>query len=67
MENFKLDRNVFNASSFENQKADALYYKSLTWKERFEIVKYLNSIAFKLVGEEEPKMDKSIFLARKNS
>jgi len=64
MSQFRLDRTKFKASSFENQQNDAGYYKSLTWKKRFEIAMYLNSIAYKLVGKGEPRMDKTVFSMR---
>ncbi len=61
---YKLNRTAFKASTFEEADNHASYYNKLSWKERFKIAMYLNSIAFKLVGEPEPKLDKKIFKAK---
>ncbi len=42
----------------------ALYYKNLTWQERFKITMYLNSVAYKLLGATDLKMDKTVFKAK---
>jgi hypothetical protein len=60
---YKLNRNIFKASTFEeSESGHAEYYRKIDWKERFRITLYLNSIAFKMVGQ-KIKMDKSLFKA----
>ncbi len=61
---YKLNRNIFKASAAGEKNNHAEYYHSLTWQERFKIAMYLNSIAFKLVGEKEIKMDKNYFTVK---
>jgi hypothetical protein len=61
---YKLDRNSFKAHTVEEADNHALYYKTLSWKERLRITIYLNSIAYGLAGKPEPKMDKTKFKAR---
>lgn len=62
---YSLDRNSFKAGKVEDADNHSDYYKNLSFKERFKIVIYLNSIAYKLVGEAEPKLDRGIFSMRK--
>lgn len=62
--NYKLDKTKFKAQTAEEASGYAQYYKTLTWKERFKIAKYLNSIAYKLVNEQEPKINKTVFSVR---
>ncbi len=61
---YKLDRTAFKASTVEEASEHASYYKSLSWQERLRITMYLNSIAFRLVGIPEPRMDKTVFKVR---
>ena len=61
---YKLDRNSFKASTVEEAADHATYYKKLSWQERLRVTMYLNKIAYKLVGEQELKMDKTVFKAR---
>ncbi len=61
---YKLDRTAFKASTVEEATEHAAYYKTLSWQERLRITMYLNSIAFRLVGKPEPRMDKTVFKAR---
>jgi hypothetical protein len=58
---YKLNRNAFKASTVEEASEHSAYYKSLTWQERLRITIYLNSIAFRLVGQSEPRMDRTVF------
>ncbi len=64
---YKLDRTSFKAHKVEEADNHALYYKSLAWKERLKITLYLNSIAFGLVNQPEPRLDRTVFKARKGS
>jgi len=61
---YKLDRNSFKAHTAAAADNHVLYYKTLSWRERLRITLYLNSIAFGLVDQPEPRMDKSVFKAR---
>jgi hypothetical protein len=61
---YKLDRNSFKAGTVEEADNHSAYYIKLSWKERFRVAMYLNSIAFKLVGEDHIKMNKKHFTVR---
>jgi hypothetical protein len=58
---YKLNRSAFKAGKVEEADNHASYYKTMPWKERFKIAMYLNTVAFKLVNDPHPKMDKTIF------
>ncbi len=61
---YKLNKNVFKAHSAEQAVDHASYYRKLTWQERLKITIYLNSIAFRLVGKPEPRLDRTAFSVR---
>ena len=61
---YKLNRLAFKAGTVEETSNHADYYRALSWQERFKVAMYLNSIAFKLVGNDEIKMDKNCFKVR---
>ena len=63
MSKYKLDRNAFKAQSFEEASRHVAYYKNLTWQDRLQISAYLNSVAFKYLITQPPRMDKSKFNA----
>ena len=65
MKEYKLDRNHFEALTL--QEADEKWhdYRNLDWKERLEILSYLNSIAYQYVGQPPPVLDRTAFEARK--
>jgi hypothetical protein len=58
---YKLNRSAFKAGTLEDIGNHSSYYKNLSWQERFKIAMYLNSIAFKLLGSGDIKMDKTKF------
>jgi hypothetical protein len=58
---YKLNRSTFKAMTAEEASNHSDYYKKLDWKERFKIVMHLNSVAYKFVGELEPRMDRTVF------
>lgn len=62
---YRLDKQHFEKLTL--QEADSAWnnYSQLHWKERLELVLYLNSIAYGYAGKPAPKMDKSIFAAGK--
>ena len=65
MKEYKLDRNHFEALTI--QEADEKWhdYRNTDWKERLEILLYLNSIGFRYAGEDPPVLDRTAFSARK--
>jgi len=67
MKRFSLDRTVFKAHTAEEAGNHSSYYKSKSRKERLEIAAYLNSIAFNYPVNDPPRMDKTIFQARKRT
>jgi hypothetical protein len=58
---FKLDRTAFQARNASESVNYGKEYKNLTWKERMQIHKYLNSIAYGYDLENPPRMDKTAF------
>lgn len=65
MSEYRLDRTAFKAQTVEEAvKAQAEYYRSLTWQERMRIANYLNSIAYNYPENEPPKLDRTVFSAR---
>jgi hypothetical protein len=65
MSNFKFDRNAFTILSFEEADKATNDHRHLTWQERLRLARYLISIAYGYVNNEEPKMDKTAFSIRK--
>ncbi len=61
---YKLNRTAFKAGTVEETSNHAVYYRTLTWQERFKITMYLNSIAFKLIDTKEIKMNKNYFTVK---
>ena len=61
---YKLNRNTFKASVVEEDSDHTFYYKMLSWQDRLKVTMYLNSIAFRLVGKPEPRLDRTVFNAK---
>ena len=61
---YRLDKTFFKAQTAEEASSHAEYYREISWKERLEIVKCLNSIAYRIANKNEPRMDKLVFKAR---
>ena len=61
---YKLDRTAFKAMTVEEASDHSAYYKKLSWQERLRVTIYLNKITYKLIGEAELKMDRTVFKAR---
>lgn len=61
---YRIDKTKFKGQTVEEAANQSEYYKHLSWKERFRIAIYLNSIAFKMVGKDEPRINKKFFKAR---
>ena len=62
---FRLDRTKFAALTFEEADKEINDYSEYTWQERLEIAYHLNSIAFNFPKDNPPRIDKSVFEARK--
>lgn len=58
---YKLDRSAFHARNASEQVNYGKEYKNLTWQERMQIHKYLNSIAYGYDIDNPPRMDKTAF------
>jgi hypothetical protein len=64
---FKLDRTSGKGLTHDQASKDAiLYLKQKTIEERLKIAMYLNSIAYNFDVNNPPRMDKSVFKARKH-
>lgn len=61
---YRIDKTKFRAKTIDEVSNHFEYYRNISWKERFKILIYLNSIAFRIVGLREPKMNKSVFRVR---
>jgi hypothetical protein len=65
MSEYRLDRTAFKAhTADEATKAQAAYYKTLTWQERLRIANYLNSVAYNYPENSPPRLDKTVFSVR---
>lgn len=62
---YKLDRTAFEVLTFEEADRKINDHSDMSWQERLQMLLYLNSIAYKYVNSEEPRLDKTIFSARK--
>ena len=62
---YKLDRTAFEVLTFEEADRKINDHSDMSWQERLEMLLYLNSIAYKYVNEDAPKLDRTIFSARK--
>ena len=61
---YRLDRNAFKGQNVENAADYTTYYKKMKWRERLEVVSYLNSVAYQYLPDSPPRMDKTKFKAR---
>ena len=64
---FKLDRNSFQILSFEQADKELNDHSLMDWKERLLLHQYLNSIAYGYLNQDIPKLDRTVFQARKFS
>jgi hypothetical protein len=62
---YKLDRTAFQARNASERVNYCKEYQKLTWQERIRIHQYLNSIAYGYDLDNFPRMDKTIFKAKK--
>jgi hypothetical protein len=62
---YKFDRTKFESFKAEDRKNDYIFWSEKSLRERLEAAYYLNSVAFNFDPNDPPKMDKTIFEARK--
>jgi len=62
---YKLDRTQFQMLTL--READLAFndHTDMSYQERFKLMRYLNSIAYGYAGSMEPRMDRTVFQARK--
>lgn len=61
------DRTTFEAFKSENRLNDYDFWLLKSEKERLEVAYHLNSVAFNFDPEYPPRMDKTVFEARKRN
>ena len=65
MKEYKLDRTHFQILSFDEADKELNNHSSLDWKQRLLLHQYLNSIAYGYVNKDMPRLDRTVFYARK--
>ena len=65
MEEYRLDRSHFQMLTLNEADEEWNDHSQLDWKERLRLTLYLNSMAYRYVGEDMPIMDRTVFQARK--
>lgn len=63
--NYKLDRTAFNALSYEDADMQINNSVNLSQEERINQFNYLMSVAYRFLGGQWPRMDRTIFEAIK--
>lgn len=63
----RLDKSAFKKQSYQEASNNFKYWTSKSRKERLEAAYYLNSVAYNFPIDDPPRMDKSIFKARKRN
>lgn len=64
---FKLDRNAFRAGQAKDQVNYGLEYQGKSTSELIKIAMLLNSIAYGFDPQHPPRMDRTVFSARKQA
>jgi len=67
MKKYALDRTQFQILTANEADVQWNNHAATIWKERFAIMHYLNSIAYRYAGKDSVKMDRTVFHARKLS
>jgi hypothetical protein len=62
---YSLDKTKFKSYNAEEQRPN--YFKTYSWTDRLRVSIYLNSIAYRLVGVENIKMNKTVFKATREN
>lgn len=63
--NYKLDRTVFQALSFEEADKQINNSKTMSLEEKINHFNYLMSVAYRFLGEQWPPMDRLHFEKKK--
>jgi hypothetical protein len=63
---FKLDRNSFSMHSLEEKTPARAYWVLKTNEERLAAAFYLNSVAYNFDINNPPRLDRTVFSARKH-
>lgn len=64
---YRLDKTAFQAMTVQEADDYMRNYKNYSWKERLKISFYLTSLAYSFDINNPPKMDKTFFVALKQS
>ncbi len=67
MENFKIDKTIFKAQTFEEAELDKRFPKEMSIGDRLREAWWLICMAYGIDYTSPPKMDKHFFSARKHS
>lgn len=65
--NFRLDKTVFKAQSFEEAEKSNIFPPDTSLSERLRQAWYLTCMAYGIDPENPPKMDKTVFFTRKHA
>lgn len=64
---YSLDKTAFQAMTVQEADDYMRDYRNYNWKERLRVSYYLTSLAYGFDIDNPPKMDKSVFIALKQS
>lgn len=64
---YRLDKTVFQAMTAAESDDYMRNYRKYNWKERLKISFYLTSLAYRFDINNPPRMDKTVFSARKQN
>ncbi len=64
---YRLDKTAFKAMTVKEADDYMRNYRQYNWKERLKISFYLTSLAYRFDVNDPPKMDKTLFMALKQS
>jgi hypothetical protein len=65
MKEYRLDKTVFKAQTFEEADMANVYGPEVSFAERFRRAYYLISHAYRFSREDPPKLDRTIYSSRK--
>lgn len=64
---YRLDKTIFQAMTVQEADDYMRDYRAYDWRERLKISYYLTSLAYGFDVDDPPKMDKTSFIALKQS
>lgn len=64
---YRLDKTAFQAMTVQESDDYMRDYRKCNWKERLKVSYYLTSLAYGFDIDKPPKMDKTVFIALKQS